>query len=159
MLKKLLVAVALVALAVSPAVASEGTPEVQAARHAKIIELLDLTGIGDLAGQIVEGTVEPVKQAMPEVPAGWWDEFTKGVDTQSFLDLVTPVHEKHLTDPELDALLGFYRTPEGQSVLSKLPIIGQESMMIGQMWSMQVAEDLVAALEAAGHTVPQEFRP
>ena len=30
--------------------------------------------------------------------------------------------------------------------------------MIGQMCSMQVAEDLVASLEAGGYTVPEEFR-
>jgi hypothetical protein len=95
---------------------------------------------------------------MPEVTAEWWDGFAEGIDTQSFLDRVVPVHEKHLTDPELDALIEFYRTPEGQSVLSKLPIIGQESMMIGQMWSMEVADKLVTSLEADGHTVPEEFR-
>jgi len=158
MLRTLLVVVAVVALAASSVVAAEGASDVQAARRAKIVELLELTGIADLADQIVEGTVAPLKQAMPDVPAAWWDQYTDGVDTASFLDQVIPVHEKHLTDPELDALLEFYRTPEGQSVLSKLPIIGQESMMIGQMWSMQVAEDLVASLEAAGHTVPEEFR-
>lgn len=159
MLRRLLVVAALVAVVVSSVAASEGTPEAEAARHAKVLELLDLTGIGDLADQIVEGTVAPLKQAMPQVPAEWWDGFTEGVETQGFLDLVIPIHNTHLTDAELDALLGFYRTPEGQSVLSKLPIIGQESMMVGQMWSMQLAEDLVAALDAAGHAVPQEFRP
>jgi hypothetical protein len=159
MRRNLVVVAALVAIAVLPAVVSRGAPEVRDARHAKIVELLDLTGIGDLADQIVQGTVAPVKQAMPEVPEEWWDGFAEGVDTQAFLDRVIPIHDKHLTDAELDALLGFYRTPEGQSVLSKLPIIGQESMMVGQMWSMQVGEELVAALEAAGYKVPEDFRP
>jgi hypothetical protein len=150
------VVLALVALVAAPAFAAEGTPE--GARHEKILELLELTGIAGLADQIVEGTVGPLRQAMPDVPAELWDGFADGVDRQGFIDLVIPVHDKHLTDPEIDALIGFYRTPEGQSVLSKLPIIGQESMMIGQMWSMQVAEDLMAALEASGHAVPPEFR-
>jgi hypothetical protein len=156
--RSLLVVIALVALAAFPAVAAEGDSDAQAARSGKIVELLELTGIRDLADQVVEGTMAPLKQAMPDVPATWWDQYTGGVDTQEFLDLVAPVHEKHLTDGELDALLAFYRTPEGQSVLSKLPIIGQESMMIGQMWSMEVADKLVTSLGADGHTVPEEFR-
>jgi hypothetical protein len=158
MQRTLLVLIALVALAASPLIAAEGQSDAEAARQAKIVELLELTGIADLADQIVEGTVAPLRQAMPDVPAEWWDQYAEGVDTQNFLDRVIPVHDKHLTDAELEALLVFYRTPEGQSVLSKLPIIGQESMMIGQMWSMQVGEDLVASLEAAGYAVPEEFR-
>lgn len=157
MVRTLLVAVALAAVALSSAPAAEGVSDAGPSRRAKIDELLELTGIRDLADQIVEGTVAPLKPSMPEVPEAWWDRFTEGVDTQGFLDLVGPIHERHLTDPELDALLEFYRTPEGQSVLSKLPVIGQESMMVGQMWSMQVAEELVASLEAAGYEVPEEF--
>jgi hypothetical protein len=158
MSRTIVVAVAVAVVAASPVFAAGGASQVESARHAKIVELLELTGIGELADQIVDGTVTPLKQAMPDVPEAWWGQFEEGVDTQAFLDQVIPVHDKHLTDPELDALLNFYRTPEGQSVLSKLPIIGQESMMVGQMWSMRVAEDLVASLEAAGYKVPEEFR-
>jgi hypothetical protein len=159
MRRKLLVIAAVVAIAVLSAVVGRGASEAQTDRRARIVELLDLTGIGDLADQIVEGTIAPLKQAMPEVPEAWWDEFAEGVDTQTFLDRVIPIHDKYLTDAELNALLAFYRTPEGQSVLSKLPSIGQESMMAGQMWSVQVGEQLIAALQSAGYEVPEDFRP
>lgn len=158
MRRNLLVVVALVAIAAFSAVVGRGAPEAQADRRARIVELLELTGIGDLADQIVEGTIAPLKQAMPGVPEMWWDEFAGGVDTQAFLDQIIPIHDKYLTDAELNALLVFYRTPEGQSVLAKLPTIGQESMMAGQMWSVQVGEELITALQAAGYEVPEQFR-
>lgn len=158
MLRRTLIVLAIVALAGTLPAAGEDSPEVRADRIAKIRELLDLTGVDDIASQIIQGTVAPVRQAMPQVPVEWWEGFTDGIDAGGFLDRVVPIHDKVLTDPELDALLEFYRTPEGQSVLTKLPMIGQESMMAGRMWGRELADELIEKLEAAGHAVPEEFK-
>lgn len=120
----------------------------------KIEELLELTGSGDLGVQVMEGMLAQMKQALPDVPAEWWSAFMDKVDPQSLNALVVPIYEKHFSDEEIDAMLTFYRTPAGQSVVSKLPVIMQESMVAGQTWGEQLMKDVIGGLEEDGYKLP-----
>ena len=44
------------------------------------------------------------------------------------LDLMIPVYQKYLTKVEADALVEFYSSAVGQSVLTKMPAISVEAM-------------------------------
>jgi hypothetical protein len=151
-----LVAVVAFALVVScGSVASDAPAE---SRHDKLLELIQLTGGGDQGVQMLRMVVEPVRSAMTQVPPEWWDSFVAKVDTDELVELVIPAYDERLTDGEIDAMLEFYRTPEAQSIVGKLPGINQEAMMAGQSWASGVARELISDLEAAGHEVPPQFR-
>lgn len=63
--------------------------------------------------------------------------------------LIVPIYTKHLTDTEMIEMIEFYETPTGKSVVTKLPAIAQESMMVGQTWGANLAQTVVAELQSA----------
>ena len=135
-------------------VSSPSMPRVSSdsqSRAQRIQELLELTGAGDLGVQVMHGILDPMKQALPEVPAEWWDKFSAKVNADDLNKLVVPIYEKNFTDREIDAMLEFYRAPIGRSIMSKLPTVTQESMAVGQAWGESLAEDVLRQLETDGY--------
>ena len=144
-------------LAVSSASTTPASSEA-ASRAQQIEELLSLTGAGDIGVQVMNGMLEPMKQALPQVPAEWWQRFAEKVDPGDLNKLAVPIYERYFSDEEIGAMLDFYRTPEGQSILSKLPVVMQESMAAGQAWGQELAEDVLRELEEDGYELPQRFQ-
>jgi hypothetical protein len=58
------------------------------------------------------------------------------------------IYAKELTDAEMDAAVAFYSTPEGQSLLNKMPQLMQEGAKIGQQRMQAVTPRLQAESEA-----------
>ncbi len=87
------------------------------------------------------------RTSMPDVPQEFWDEVLHDVDPNQLVELVIPIYVKHLTKEEMEAAIDFYKTPAGQAILTKTPLIMQESMTVGQKWGMQLAEDVQKRLE------------
>jgi hypothetical protein len=56
------------------------------------------------------------------------DEMLKSIPWDDFIDSMIPVHQKHFTKGDIEALVTFYGTPTGQKVLRKLPEITAESI-------------------------------
>lgn len=63
--------------------------------------------------------------------------------------LIVPVYTKHLTNEEMSAMIQFYETPTGKSVVSKLPLIAQESMLVGQTWGANLAQSVAMEIQNA----------
>jgi hypothetical protein len=159
MWKKRLTARALVVLAAVLA-ASTACAQSGAAgegREAKIREIMRLTGAAELGRQVMQTAIEPLREAMTDVPPGWWDRFLEKADPDELLELVVPIYDEHLTDAELDALIAFYGSAEGQSLIRKMPVIMQESIQAGQAWGLHLSAELIAELEAEGYEVPPDL--
>ncbi len=140
-----------------PVIAAETDPKV-----ARIEELLSLTNASDMGIQVMESMVEQFKLAGPEVPDEWWDGFMAKVTAEDLDNLIVPIYARNFTDAEIDAMIAFYETPEGRSVMAKMPTVMQESMMAGQMWGASLAEELLRELEADGYnlqtSMPKEMQ-
>ena len=119
----------------------------------RIQELMELTGAGDRALQMMNAMIGRMKELVPDVPATWWDRFTAKVDIHELESLLVSVYDKHLTDEEIDAMLEFYRTPVGRSIISKMPAVMEESMAVGEKWGRGIAEEILRDLEADGYAV------
>ena len=117
------------------------------ATEAAARELLEASGGEQMGLQVMQQLLGSFKSTRPEVPQEFWDEFMKSVDPDELVELVVPIYVKHLTKEEMEAATAFYRTPEGAAILAKLPLIVQESMMVGQQWGGQLAEDVVKRLQ------------
>jgi hypothetical protein len=60
-----------------------------------------------------------------------------------------PIYVEHLTVEEMQAAIDFYETPEGQSLIEKMPVISQESFAVGQQWGMELAQRVMEEIETA----------
>ena len=55
-------------------------------------------------------------------------ENSKSLDLDGMLDDLIPVYQKHLTKPDIDAMIAFYATPTGQKLMREQPQMAAESM-------------------------------
>jgi hypothetical protein len=56
------------------------------------------------------------------------DDMLKNFPVDEYLQVVTPVYQKHLTKGDLDALVAFYTSPTGQKFVKELPVIQAEAL-------------------------------
>jgi uncharacterized protein len=78
-------------------------------------------------------------------------DFRKYVSVEEVMEVSAKVYAQNLTKRELDAASNFYKSPEGQKLLAKLPIITQQSMREGgalmEAHSQQLMSDVQARME------------
>ena len=55
--------------------------------------------------------------------------------------------QNHLTKGNVDALLAFYSTPTGQKMLQQLPVLMQESVVVGQRFGQSLAVELESRMK------------
>jgi len=118
-------------------------------------ELLEVTGSGALGIQVMTQMLESFKAANPAVPEAFWDEFLAEVDATELVELTVPVYVEHLSAEEMGAAIAFYVTPEGQAILTKMPVIVQETMQAGQAWGMEIAQRVTERLQVWRESHPE----
>lgn len=111
-------------------------------------ELMEVTQAGDMGEQVIQYLVRQFRASSPDVPEAFWERFRAGVDVSELEEMVVPIYVRHLTVEEMEAAVEFYRTPEGQGLIRKMPLVMQESMAAGQKFSQEVAQKLQQDLEA-----------
>ncbi len=110
-------------------------------------ELMVLTGAGDLGRQVMGQMVDAFRQSNPGIPSQFWDELVASANADELIDMGVAVHVKHLTRAELEAAIAFYSSPEGRSLVAKLPVVMQESMAAGQAWGEKKGREIAERLE------------
>jgi uncharacterized protein len=113
--------------------------------------LLEMTGAGKIGVQVMENMIATFRKSMPNVPSDFWDEFLKDAKPETLIELMIPVYAKHYTDEEIVQLIDFYRTPLGKKVIEKLPLISQESYVIGAEWGRKLSEQAIKKLTDKGY--------
>lgn len=117
-------------------------------------ELLEVTGGSEMGLQMMEQMMQSLAAAQPGISQEFSERFLEEVDPTELDELLVPVYVKHLTAAEMEATLEFYRTPAGQSILQKMPLVMEESVRLGQQWGMEVAQRVVEKLEQEERAVP-----
>jgi len=130
------------ALVLATAVLASTPLSSRAASIAKVHEFTEVTGGRKMMENMLPGMVTIIinglKQNHPNLTPDMIDVATKVV-----IEIMTPLlpqmqsaNEKlyadAFTDDELSAAISFYRTPAGQSMLQKLPVVAQQAMQSGQ---------------------------
>jgi uncharacterized protein len=110
-------------------------------------ELLEAAGGQQMGAQVIRQMVESLAATQPQARPELWDELLAEVDPAELVELVVPVYVKHLTAEEMEAAIAFYRSPMGQSMLSKMPLVMEESMRLGQEWGTDVMQRVLEKLE------------
>ena len=141
--------------------------EAQTRKADMIRELLETSQTEALLQEVLPDVLQHQKamlsEVLPDVPDEVWDlaleeaeaAFRESID--AFLEQTIPIYDAYLTEAEVEALLEFYHTPEGRSVVQKLPLISQEAMGASHQWGLAVGEAvrrrIVGQLRAAGYRI------
>src|SRR2546421_8094636 len=140
MLTRFLVAFVVLGL-ISPLADAADTPP----SEASIKQLLEVTHAHQLLDNMMSQIDAMMKNAMQQVTQGQppppevqksFDKAHNEIMTmfkeQFTWDKMEPVYvrvyQKSLSQPEVDGMVAFYKTPIGQSVIGKMPVIMQNSM-------------------------------
>jgi len=134
--------------AASPASADS---EIPASLRAKILEVLRLTDSAELGRQMMDQLLGTFEGSTPGVPDEFWSRLRDELRTDDLIELIVPIYARHLTEAELDALIAFYSSEHGRSLVSKMPQVMQESMLAGQEWGADIARQILERLEASGY--------
>lgn len=116
-----------------------------------IRRLLELTGSADLGDQVLNSLISNFKTNLPDVPDEFWTEFRGKYNGDDLVELVIPIYDRHFTHEDIKGLIVFYESPLGQKITSKLPVISQESMAVGQEWGEQIAREAITTLQERGY--------
>jgi hypothetical protein len=140
-------ALALSLLMAAPAAAqSPPTPEMAAAR-----ELVMTMKLSDQLRTLMPIIMKNMKSTML---VGRSPEFVRDFEAtlpilmqafetryDEFADVVAAVYASNFTVQELQDVTTFYRTPTGQKMLERLPVVAQLSMQAGQAYGRKIAEE------------------
>lgn len=66
---------------------------------------------------------------------------------EQFEPMMVNIYNKHFSEEEITAMLEFYRSETGQSILSKMPVVMQESMVTSQALAQRVMPKIQALTE------------
>ena len=118
-----------------------------AAKEKLARELMAVTGSADLGKQMIEGMTAQFG-AQPGIPADFVKKFLELADPNDLVEMVVPLYVKTFDESTLQAAVDFYKTTAGQKLVAALPVITQESMVLGQAWGVELAKKAQAAVEA-----------
>lgn len=125
-------------------------------KREKIHELIEVTEVSTQMEMALESLwpliTERGKQANPDVPQEIWDrvqvigreEFSKSLP--EVLAQFERLYDIGFTEAEIDALLTFYKTPDGNSVMHKLNGMSPQIAALGQAWGGQVSKQVLTRL-------------
>jgi uncharacterized protein len=118
------------------------------AKQKDIRRLLLLTGSDKLGEQVVDQMIAQFKNmAGSKIPAALWVKVREEVKVEELMNLIIPIYDKHLSHPDIKAIIKFYQSPAGKKFIAALPQITQESMSAGQEWGKQVAARIAARVQ------------
>jgi hypothetical protein len=120
--------------------------KVQAIRH-----LLDVMGVRKTMLAAQDGMLAIYQRTMPSVPTDFWKEMQAEMVSESFLDLIIPIYDKHYSLEDIRTLSAFFETPTGQRYVAEQPAMMKESMAVGAEWGRQVGEKIMKKLKEKGY--------
>jgi hypothetical protein len=64
------------------------------------------------------------------------------------------LYSETFTESEIDGIVGFYKSPPGQAMLSKMPVLMQKSMAVSQ----QLMGDVMPDIERMAEEMKQKYQ-
>lgn len=120
-------------------------------KEKQIKTLLEVSGSGKIGVQVMSNIIETYKKTYPFIDASFWDEFKKEVSADEIVELLVPIYAKHFTLEDIQQLIDFYNTPIGKKLVDKMPLISQDSYVVGAEWGKKLSEKVYARLKAKGY--------
>src|SRR5262245_16665517 len=137
------------------ATAAQNSPSPSALLLAR--ELISVKGGNTLYEPLVSGVVEQAKNVflkanpllgkdLNEVAIKLRTDFAPR--SAEVLAETAKLYATHFTEQELKDALAFYKSPLGQKLLSREPVVVDESMKSARLWADRLSEQVIAAMRA-----------
>ena len=136
--------------AAAPAAAA-AQPSGDPAKIADIRKLISLTGGDKVGEQMVDQMIKSFSAYNPNIPADFWADFKKDVDTNKITEMNIPVYDKYLSADEIKETIKFYESPVGKKLIEVLPKILEETYSAGEQWGYEVGTKLQNKLIEKGY--------
>ncbi len=152
----------MVLLAAGPASAQAPTPDTLAAAREPVVVMRTAESFKAVMPIIVKNLKPAIVQNRPQVERDYDAIIPLMLESMNarvseIIDQIAALYARTFTAEELREVTAFYRGPTGQKLVEKLPVITQESMMIGQRFGQAVAGELrgriVDELRKRGHDI------
>lgn len=125
--------------------------QAQQATEATVRELLAATGSADMGKQVMDNLFAQFRKDIKDDRANtFFEKMAAEINTNTLREMIIPVYQKNYTEQDLRAAIDYYKTPFGQKMLAKNPVVIQESMEIGQKWGREIAEKVADRMEKEG---------
>jgi hypothetical protein len=148
------------ALAVAALTAPATSYADEASKTAKIEEMFRITKVDRLQDQVMDqmksalgnlfnqpGVPAEAKAARKELEDEVWAIIRKRVSFENMKGDFVRIYSENLTEPELDSILAFYKTPGGVALLEKMPVLLKKGMEIGQAQMKDLGPEIQQAVE------------
>jgi hypothetical protein len=141
---------------------SRPSPEVMAAAKELIVLTKGVEQLKALLPLIAQNLKPAIVQGRPAVERDYDAIMPKMLEGFSarlgdLADMVAIVYANNFSLEELRAIASFYRSPVGQKLLERQPIIVQQSMQAGQLLGKSVTDEvmprLIEELRKRGHNI------
>ena len=108
-------------------------------------ELLQVTNSTDEMINALENYMDVLAETSPEL-ADFIGDMQKAFEKEGIPYITAEaikLYEKHYTKEELQAMVDFYKSPVGQSIVSKQGAVMEEMMLIGAKWGEEYAKKIM----------------
>ena len=130
-------------------------------KQEKIHELIVVTEVPERMRKTID-TLWPVivargMEANPGIPKSVWDqvgaagrdEFAKSLP--EVIGEFEKLYDMNFSEPEIEAVLAFYKTPTGNAVMHKLNDMAPQTAALGQAWGAEVSKQVTARISQEMH--------
>ncbi|MGY3039236.1 hypothetical protein ACVWWQ_000823 [Rhodanobacter sp. TND4EL1] len=139
-----------IAAAVVLALGAAGQAAAAQPSEKQVRELFQLMHMDRMFGQMNTQMAGVMGQAVPCVPASYWQGFIDASGSQQLLAQMVPIYQRHFTAEDVTGLLKFYRSPLGQKVITQMPVTMAEGMKAGQAWGRERGQAMIKQLQEKG---------
>jgi uncharacterized protein len=143
------------------ALAQQAPSETPASRE-QILKLFEVMHIRQQMRMMMAGVMKQqsslvrdgIKQRYPQATEEdliHMDEFMlesmKDIPVDGMLDDMIPVYQKHLTQPDVEAMISFYASPTGQKLMQEMPAMTSEGMQAAYPRMQRQMEKIMQRVE------------
>lgn len=121
------------------------------AKIADIRKLISLTGGDKVGEQMIDQMIKSFSAYNPNIPAEFWADFKKDIDTNKITEMNVPVYDKYLSADEIKETIKFYESSVGKKLIEVLPKILEETYTAGEQWGYEVGTKLQNKLIEKGY--------
>ena len=156
------VCVTICLLAASPAGVQSPSPDTLAAARELIVTMRAADYFKTIMPAIVQQLKPAIVQNRRQVERDYDAIMPLMLDSMNarvneIIEQVAALYARNFTAAELNEVVAFYRGPTGQKFIQKLPLITQESMVIGQRFGQSIGAEIrgriVEELRKRGHDI------
>jgi hypothetical protein len=106
----------------------------------KVRELMAGMNQREIAQKGLEIALEQIKSM--GLPQEFSDKFKARFDVDELIESTVEIYAKHIEEPEIDAMIAFYKTESGKKVAQAMPTITIEAMKMGSEYGQRVAQEI-----------------